>query len=53
MSCCEDRTKREVVEDRDGKRVERCTVCGKHHVRLRFDPMRLSKQEPPPERVNG
>jgi len=45
MSCCDDKTKREVVEDKDGKRVERCTVCGRHHVRLKFEPMRIMKPD--------
>jgi len=45
MTCCEDRTKREVVENNDGKLVERCTVCGRHHILLRFTPMKLGEKK--------
>jgi uncharacterized Zn finger protein len=42
MTCCEDKTKRELVEKQDGKLVERCTACGRMHVRLSFTPFSLS-----------
>ena len=45
MTCCEDRTKREVVEDNDGKLVERCTVCGCHHILLKFTPTHFSGEK--------
>lgn len=41
MTCCEDKANREVVEQAEGKVVEKCKVCGRRHIRIKLDPLPL------------
>lgn len=52
MTCCEDKTNRELVEKADGKIVERCIVCGRKHIRLSFQAFRMGKPPTPTEHAN-
>ena len=44
MKCCEQPENRDVIEDRDGKRVEVCVVCQCKHIVVKFQAFSLGKE---------